>query len=174
MYNNILWIAYFFRRVGFGSISPLIAMAFVIMQVPSSFGMEFLIDRHCIKARYITTIFLFFNALAYVAMIAVDLIPENSTLFLVFFGLAGLFLGGPVSRVAASESTEVVKDNSRHKYLFINFESAVKNAFNALCMLLIGVLMEHVDVRYFLYIQLIVSAIAFVVHLARRVLESKR
>ena len=39
IYNNILWIAYFFRRVGFGSVSPLIAMAFTIAQVLSLFGM---------------------------------------------------------------------------------------------------------------------------------------
>ena len=56
-------------------------------------------------------------------MVLMNLNPENATLFLMMFGLAGLFQGGPVSRTAASESTEVVKDNSRHKYLFINFES---------------------------------------------------
>ena len=39
LYNNALWIAYFFRRVGFGSVSPLIAMAFTIAQVLSLFGM---------------------------------------------------------------------------------------------------------------------------------------
>ena len=173
LYNNILWIAYFFQRVGFGSVSPLIAMVFSIMQIPGLFGMEFLIDRDCIQARYITVILLFLNALCYVAVITVDLIPENSTLFLILFGLAGLFLGGPVSRTAASESTEVVKDNSRQKYLFLNFENAVKNIFNAFCMLAIGVMMEHIDVRCFLYVQLAVSVVSLGVHSARRVLESR-
>ena len=143
------------------------------MQIPGLFGMEFLIDRDCIQARYITVILLFLNALCYVAVITVDLIPENSTLFLILFGLAGLFLGGPVSRTAASESTEVVKDNSRQKYLFLNFENAVKNIFNAFCMLAIGVMMEHIDVRCFLYVQLAVSVVSLGVHSARRVLESR-
>ena len=171
IYNNPLWIAYFFRRVGFGSISPLIAMAFSIMTVPGLFGMEFLITHDCIKARYITVILLFLNALTYIAMVVVDLIPENSTLFLILFGLSGFFLGGPFSRTGASESTEVVRDNSRHKYIFLNFENALKNAFNTICLLVIGVTMEHIDVKFFLYIDLIVVVGAFGVHLARRVLE---
>ena len=67
----------------------------------------------------------------------------------------------------------MVRDNSRHKYLFINFENALKNAFNAICMLAIGVTMEHIDVRFFLYIDLVVAVGAFGVHLARRVLEGR-
>ena len=101
-YNNGLWVTYFFEKLGFGSISPIITMLFLLMQVPGLFGMEFLITKEFIKARYITTVLLLLNAILYVWMIAVDLVPENSTFFLISFGLSGLFLGGPFSRTAAS------------------------------------------------------------------------
>ena len=165
----VYWMAYFFIRVGFGFNATWVALGYPLGAAVGSFTTSPLVNLFPTYAPLTTSVLLFLVCLLYNMFWLFELQEENLAIFAVLTGLASMLWICPFTRLPQTDVLERVQ-SQKEKYLAVNSMRMGSEILSSGYTLLIGFIME-LNPRNFLYYLAINSAIGFVLHVARVIVE---